>query len=193
MNGGVGTAAALIGVAAISLTGCGLRQSGPTAVPPRRIAVLPPCDAAGRPLPSAASSDSESLAVVLAAAASEALARNGFDVADPTTVQAALKGRTPSSEADAAALARAGRLDGAVLFIRLDQWLPNPESTMRIDAVLVALDVTLLDPQNGTVLWRAHRPIKPVPIYGTLIIGQAYVVAANAVMVEVLAPLRRSS
>ena len=182
----------LIIAALLAVSGCGLRQSGSPPVPVHRVAVLPPCDSAGRPLPSGSGSDSQGLADVLTGAARAVLARNGFEVDDPVTVDRALHGRLPSDAEDAAAIARASGLDGAVLFIRLDRWIPNPESTMRIDAVLVALDVTLLDPQSGSALWHAHRPLTPVPVYGTMIIGQAYVVAADAVMAEVLAPLRPS-
>ena len=178
----------LIFAALVAVGGCVFRQTGPLAVAVRRIAVLPPCDTEGHPLPGAGS-ESEGLAEVLAGAARAVLARNGFAVIDPVSVELALKGRVPSSPADAAALARAGALESAVLFIRLDRWVPNPESTMRIDSVLVALDVTLLD-QSGAVLWHAHRPLQPVPIYGALFIGQGYVVAADAVMAEVLGPLR---
>lgn len=175
---------------ALTAAGCGARQ--PTVITAREVAVFPPCDGAGRPLPPAVDAGGESLADVLTVAAGAALAHHGFAVMDPGLVGRALRGRVPTSAGDAAALAQAARLDAAALFIRLDHWVPVPESTMRIDAVLVGLDLTLLDPASGATLWHAHRTIKPVPVFGSLIVGQAYVVAAESVMKEMLAPLRPS-
>jgi hypothetical protein len=188
---GIAATRRLVIALAITAAGCAVQQ--PTAITARQIAVLPPCDADGRPLPPVGDAGGESLTEVLTVAAGAALASNGFAVMDPDVVGRALHGGVPASAADAAALAQAGGIDAAALFIRLEQWVPVPESTMRIDAVLVGLDLTLLDPASGATLWHAHRTIKPVRVFGSLIIGQAYVVAAESVMKEMLAPLRPST
>lgn len=159
----------VIVVLALAGVGCSVRPTGPTLVAVDRVTVLPPSDAAGHPLASG-DGNTEGLGEVLASAASAALAQNGFTVVSSGTVPAA-----PG---------------GATLSIRLDRWVPVPEQTMRIDAVLVELDVTLANAQDQRVLWHTHRPLQPVRVYGSLMVGQAYEVAANAVMAEVLAPLR---
>ena len=87
-------------------------------------------------------------------------------------------------------LAHSIGLADAALFIRLDRWVPVPESTMRIDAVLVELNASLIDASNQRILWHMHRALKPVRTYGNLIIGQGYVVAADNVMAETLGALR---
>ena len=100
------------------------------------------------------------------------MARNGFaDLVDPGTVAAALKGRSAASASEAGELAHASGLADAAPFIRLDRWVPVPEQTMRIDAVLVELDVSLVDAATQTILWHRHRPLQPVRIYGSLILG----------------------
>ena len=166
-----------------------MRQDEPVRVAARSVAVLPPCDAAGRPL-AGDTGDAQGLGELLTAAAHAALARNGFAMVDPGTVAAALKGRSAASASEAGELAHASGLADAAPFIRLDRWVPVPEQTMRIDAVLVELDVSLVDAATQTILWHRHRPLQPVRIYGSLILGQGYIVAADSVMTETLAPLR---
>jgi hypothetical protein len=165
--------------AAIGMAGCAMRSTATTRVAVDRVTVQPPCDAAGQPLAGGDGSTVEGLGAVLTTAAGAALARDGFDVVQVNPV--GMAGVPAAQPGD------------ATLVIRLDRWIPVSQSTMRIDTVLVELDVTLTDPSSGSVLWHAHRPLQPVPVYGVLIVGQAYVVAADAVMAEVLAPLRPAS
>ena len=60
---------------------------------------------------------------------------------------------------------------------------------MKTDGIIVALDVMIVDPHSGAVLWQAHRSQRPVPHYGVLITGQAEVFVAQTVMQEILAPV----
>jgi hypothetical protein len=60
---------------------------------------------------------------------------------------------------------------------------------MKADGVIVALDVMMVDPKTGTILWRVHRPSRPVPLYGVVLTGHAHVFVAETVMREVLALL----
>ena len=88
------------------------------------------------------------------------------------------------------ATARSAGFDGPVLFVRVLRWYGVPDSSLRLDAVLVALDAALVDARSGAVLWQVQRPTTPTPLRGGLLLGQAYVVAAQQVMGDVLAPLR---
>jgi hypothetical protein len=58
---------------------------------------------------------------------------------------------------------------------------------MKAEGVIVALDVMMVDPKTGTVLWQVHRPSRPAPLYGIVLTGQANVFAAETVMREIFA------
>jgi len=94
----------------------------------------------------------------------------------------------PSSPEMAAEIVQSAKLDATVLFMRVRRW-EFPYSTMRTNEVIVSLDVILVDPTTGRIVWQVRRPPKPVPLYGELIGGQADAVAADEVMKEVFAPL----
>ena len=66
---------------------------------------------------------------------------------------------------------------------------PPDARGMKADGVIVALDVTMVDPKTGAVLWQVHRPSRPVPLYGVVLTGQANVFVAETVMQEVFAQL----
>jgi hypothetical protein len=162
----------------------------------QRVAVLPAhTPGSDTVAPASASSGGDlfnaprlTLADVVTAAARLELARQGFQVVDPLSVETALHGRTPASAQMAAQLARETQLDATAMFIDVRQWEPN-STGMRTDAVIVAIDVSLIDPQTGKVVWEVHRSPKPVPLYGVLLQGQAAVFASETVMREILAPL----
>ena len=170
------------------------------AVPPapksvQRIVVLPPhtpgAGAAAPATPPAGdlfNAPRLTLADVLAAAARLELVRQGFQVVDPISVDTALHGRGPTSTQMAAQMAREAQLNATAMFIDVRLWEPN-NTGMRTDGVIVAMDVTLVDPQTAQVVWEVHRAPKPVPLYGVLLQGQADVFVAETVMREVLAPL----
>jgi hypothetical protein len=170
----------------------------PTTVPPapesvHRIAVLPP-HIPGPNAPATPTSGSLfnaprlTLGDVLAAAVRLELARQGFQVVDPIAVDTALHGRAPANTQMAAQMAREAQLNTTAMFIDVPLWEPN-NTGMRTDGVIVALNVALVDPLTGEVLWEMHRTPKPVPLYGVVLQGQAAVFVAETVMREILAPL----
>jgi hypothetical protein len=63
---------------------------------------------------------------------------------------------------------------------------------MKADGVIVSLDVTMVDPTTGGILWQVHHPSRPVPLYGVVLTGQANVLVAEMVMREVLASIKLS-
>jgi hypothetical protein len=162
----------------------------------RRIAVLPPyrlgtadinpavTDIQAPALPSRTIGD------LLAQQARAQLAEKGLEVLDPIDVKVATKDRMPSSPQMAAKIIEEAQLDAAALYIEVRRWEPTPDSRgMKADGIIVALDVTMVDPKTGKVLWYLRRPSRPVPLYGVLITGQANVFAAETVMKEVFAHL----
>jgi len=163
----------------------------------RRIAVLPPYqrDAAAERAGSSADKDSVGLpnmtvGDVLAYQARLRLAEKGFEVLSPGAVKVATKDRVPTSPEMAAQILREANLDAVALYIEVRRWEPTPNSRgMKADGVIVALDVMMVDPKTGGVLWQVHRPSRPVPVYGVVLTGQANVNVAETVMRQVFASL----
>jgi hypothetical protein len=90
----------------------------------------------------------------------------------------------------AAQILREANLDAAGLYIEVRRWEPTPNSRgMKADGVIVALDVMMVDPKTGAILWDVHRPSRPVPLYGVVLTGQANVFVAETVMQELFALL----
>jgi hypothetical protein len=180
----------------VGSTGCAPAVA-PAPATVRRVAVLPPSDATGAPLSPRAVADfdmtpTQSLGAILASEARTQLARQGFEVVDPTIVATATGGRVPSSPEMAAEILRSAKLDATILFMRVRRW-EFPYPTFRTDEVIVSLDAMLVDPTSGQVVWRVRRPAKPVPLHGVAIGGQADAVAAAEVMKEVFASLGQRS
>jgi hypothetical protein len=159
----------------------------------RRIAVLPPYqrDAAAE---RGSSADKDPVGLpnmtvgdVLAYQARLRLAEKGFEVLSPSAVKVATQDRVPTSPEMAAQILREANLDAAGLYIEVRRWEPMPDSRgMKADGVIVAMDVMLVDPKTGGVLWQVHRPSRPVPVYGVVLTGQANVIVAETVMREIL-------
>jgi hypothetical protein len=127
---------------------------------------------------------------VLAQQARLQLAAKGLDVIDPISVKVATKERIPTSPQMAAQIMEEAHLDAAALYIEVRRWEPMPDSRgMKADGVIVALDVMMVDPKTGTILWQVLRPSRPVPLYGVVLTGQANVFVAETVMREVFAQL----
>ena len=175
----------------------GVVACAPAVVPPlpqnvRRIAVLPPYqrDAAAE---RGSSADKDPVGLpnmtvgdVLAYQARLRLAEKGFEVLSPGAVKVATKDRAPTSPPMAAQILREANLDAAGLYIEVRRWEPTPNSRgMKADGVIVALDVMMVDPKTGGVLWQVHRPSRPVPVYGVMLTGQANVIVAETVMREI--------
>jgi hypothetical protein len=158
----------------------------------RRIAVLPPYqrDAAAE---RGSSADKDPVGLpnmtvgdVLAYQARLRLAEKGFEVLSPGAVKVATKDRAPTSPQMAAQILREANLDAAGLYIEVRRWEPTPNSRgLKADGVIVALDVMMVDPKTGKILWQVNRPSRPVPVYGVVLTGQANVIVAETVMREI--------
>jgi hypothetical protein len=169
-----------------------------TSLPPtvRRVAVLPPyyrdaADTGGvytdnntvRPI-------RLTVGDVLAQEAHARLMEKGFEVVEPSIVKIATKDRVPTSPQMAAQILEEAHLGATALYIEVRRWEPTPNSRgMKADGVIVALEVMMVDPRTGTILWQAHRPSRPVPLYGVVLTGHANLFVAETVMREVFVSL----
>jgi hypothetical protein len=186
----IGLIAALLGAVA-----CAQAIVTPLPQTVRRIAVLPPFQRGAVDSPTGADNDlrvlqKRTVGDVLAYQARIRLAEKGFDVLSPGAVKVATKDRVPTSPEMAAQILREANLDAAGLYIEVRRWEPTPNSRgMKADGVIVALNVMIVDPKTGTVLWQVHRPSRPVPVYGVLLTGQANIIVAETVMRQVFAQL----
>jgi len=158
----------------------------------RRIAVLPAYQRAAA-AERGSSADKYSVGLpnmtvgdVLAYQARLRLAEKGFEVLSPGAVKVATKDRAPTSPQMAAQILREANLDAAGLYIEVRRWEPTPNSRgLKADGVIVALDVMMVDPKTGKILWQVNRPSRPVPVYGVVLTGQANVIVAETVMREI--------
>jgi hypothetical protein len=185
-----------IGLASVLLGAMGCTPAVVTPFPSavRRIAVLPPYYPGAADTPTAGT-DSDLLRPlqmtvgdVLAQQARMRLAEKGLDVVAPNVVQLATGRRVPTSPQVAGQIMEKANLDAAALYIEVRRWEPMPDArALKADGIIVALDVAIVDPKTGTILWQVHRPSRPVPIYGIVLTGQANVFVAETVMQEVFA------
>lgn len=187
-----------IGFVSVLLTAVGCAPTVVTPMPQtvRRIAVLPPyrlgtadiqppaadIQAAGLP--------SRTIGDLLAQQARAQLAEKGLEVLDPIDVKVATKDGRPSSPQMAAQIMEEANFDATALYIEVRRWEPTPNSRgMKADGVIVALDVMMVDPKTGSILWQVHRPSRPVPLYGVVLTGHAHLFVAETVMKEIFAQL----
>jgi hypothetical protein len=187
-----------IGFVSVLLTAVGCAPTVVTPMPQtvRRIAVLPPYRLGTADIHPAATDiqapalPSRTIGDLLAQQARAQLAEKGLEVLDPIDVKVATRDRTPTSPQMAAKIMEEAQLDAAALYIEVRRWEPTPyERGMKADGVIVALDVMMVDPKTGAILWQVHRPSRPVPLYGVVLTGQANVFVAETVMREIFAQL----
>ncbi len=119
------------------------------------------------------------------------LQQKGFEVTGLAAVDAALKGRRPTSPASAAELAAGGGLKGLVLYLELRRW--EGDAPMHTSFVIVGLQASLVDSATGKIVWQADRKAAPVATPGEIRVESAYITAARKVMAQMLAPLRPAS
>ena len=185
---------ALIGIL-LGVVACAPAVVTPLPENVRRIAVLPPYQAGAVDARTGADSglpvlQNMTVGDVLAQQARMRLAEKGFEVLSASAVKVATKDRVPTSPEMAAQILREANLDAVALYIEVRRWEPTPNSRgMKADGVIVALDVMLVDPKTGRILWQVNRPSRPVPVYGVVLTGQANVIVAETVMREVFASL----
>jgi len=125
---------------------------------------------------------------ILAAEARQQLALHGFTVVAPEVVDLATGGQAPTTAAAAAALGQQQHLGGAVLYIDLRRW--EPDIAFQPRAVIVWIELTLIDSSSGRVLWAVTQQPEPIPTQGAINLGDAYVIAAHTVMERLLTPLQ---
>ena len=188
----------IFGLVCLLLTEMGCAPAVVTPLPPtvRRIAVLPPYRLGTADIHSAATDvqasglPSRTIGDLLAQQARAQLAEKGLEVLDPIDVKVATRGRIPTSPQIAAQIMEEARLDATALYIEVRRWEPTPDSRgMKADGVIVALNVVMVDPKTGTILWQVQRPARPVTLYGVVLTGQAHLFVAETVMKEVFAHL----
>jgi hypothetical protein len=187
-----------IGLVSVLLTAMGCTPLIVTPLPPtvRQIAVLPPYYPGATDTPTA-SADRDlqrplemTVGEVLAQQARARLAEKRLKVIDPIDVKVATKDKMPTSPQMAAQIMEEAHLGATALYIEVRRWEPTPDSRgMKADGVIVALDVMMIDPKTGTILWQVHRPSRPVLLYGVVLTGQAHVFVAETIMREVFALL----
>ena len=178
-------------IALVCAIGCTQTVVTPFPQTVRRIAVLPPYqpgadDARARTSGDLVGQPSRTIGDLLAQQARARLAEKGLEVLEPSVVKLATKDRAPTSPQMAAQIMQEAKLDAAALYIEVRRWEPTPDARgMKADGVIVALDVTMVDPKSGATLWQVHRPSRPVPLYGVVLTGQANVFVAETVMREI--------
>jgi len=187
-----------IGLVSALLTVVGCTTAVVTPLPPtvRRIAVLPPYRLGAADTRSTATESqllglpSRTIEDLLAQQARAQLQAKGFDVVAPTELKLATKDQGLTSPQMAAQILRQANLDGAALYIEVQRWEPMPDARgLKADGIIVTLDVAVVDPKTGKILWEVHRPSRPVPLYGVVLTDQAHLFVAETVMREIFAQL----
>jgi hypothetical protein len=162
----------------------------------RHIAILPVNNQTGDPLLIAGGGvvdrylfHAEEITVgdVLLAESRLRLQENGFEVTAPKLVEAALKGRTPTSPELAIDLAVNGGLRENLLYLEIRRW--EADVPMHVRSVSVSVTASLIDPSGHRTLWQARRGPAPIPTSGDITLESAYVTAAHKVVEDLLASL----
>src|SRR5262249_58080065 len=112
----------------------------------------------------------------------------GFDVVGPAELKLATKDQVPTSPQMAAQILRQANLDGAALYIEVQRWEPMPDARgLKADGIIVALEVAVVDPKTGKILWEVHRPSRPGRLYGGVLTGPAHLFSHETVVRGVFA------
>ena len=99
--------------------------------------------------------------------------------------------RGTSSGAEATERSTPG--EGAILYLDVRRWEADADTTHPA-FVIVGVDASLVEAQSGRELWSAHPRVHPIATQGTILLGDAYALAARKVVAELLAqpaPSRR--
>ncbi len=182
---------------AMVIAGCApvSRSAAPTRMP-RTVTVLAVNNRIGADLMVAGTSilekyalrsDRLTVADVLAYEAAAFLERSGIKVAAASSDDGSTEHGPDSIEA-AAALAKRQHIEGDVLYIELRRW--EADAPFHPTSVIAALSATVIDAGSGEVVWKGEWPLRPLPTPGAVSEGDAYAIAARAVIDELLAPLR---
>ena len=165
----------------------------PASVFSEKIAILPPNNCTGDPLPSSSSfwdlfgsSPDVTVPDIVAAEARLQLRQRGLAVTSPEAVEAAIGTHPPGSPEEAADMAGRGKLEGNVLYIAIKRWEPGDMSTVRPKEILVALEASLIEVTSGRAVWTTHWPLRPVPTPGAINSSGADLIAAHTVVERLL-------
>lgn len=193
--------AALLALAVFGLGSCARRAPEPAPLPRgslptlaagRPIAVLPfrndtgqalrvpsdnPLDDAGRFLGDPYAPPPRSVPDVLQALAADELARRGYAVVPVETARQVVA-EAPSDPTRAASEAARAGLSGPVLWGDLRRF-----TLTQTGLLLVRLDLALVDPQTGQVLWSGAAR-RPVPVRGALTVQEVLSDAAPSIFAE---------
>jgi hypothetical protein len=166
----------------------------PASVFSEKIAVLPPNNRTGDPLPFSSSfwdpygsSPDVTVPDIVAAEARSQLRQRGLAVLLPEAVEAAIGTHPPGSPEEAADMAVHGKLEGNLLYIEIKRWEPGDMSTVRPKEILIALEASLIEGTSGRVVWITHWPLRPVPTPGAINSSGADLIAAHTVVEQLLA------
>jgi hypothetical protein len=177
----------------VLLLGCAVFAPTPPVDSMRKITVLQPGNSTGDVLLIESGSQLEKYAFktdrvtvgdVLAAELRMRLAKRGFAVLPPDVVRKATEDRGATTPEAAVGLARNGHLAGPLLVVAIDRW--EAHGGTHADFVIVGLEVWLVDPGTGTVLWHAHRRANPIATPGAVTLGSAYQIAAEKAAEELV-------
>jgi len=165
----------------------------PASVFSENIAVLPPSNRTGDPLPFSSSfwdlfgsSPDVTVPDIVAAEARLQLRQRGLVVLSPEAVEAAIGTHPPGSPEEAANMAVHSKLEGNFLYIEIKRWEPGDLSTVRPKEILVALEASLIEGTSGRVVWITHWPLRPVPTPGAINSSGADLIATHTVVEQLL-------
>lgn len=190
---------AVLALVCLSLQAACVRPAPPPASPQmhdQAIAVLPPNNRTGDSLlvagasffeKYATKSDRVTVADVLGSEARLQLTRRGYSVVPQETVDAAVGPHPPQAVADAISIANRGQITGRLLYIDIRRW--EADVPYKPTFVIASVEIWLIDPNTGNLAWHIDHPSRPVPTNGVINVGDAYTLAAQELMEELLSPL----
>ena len=113
------------------------------------------------------------------------------DGSTPETAASPAPTRDGADGVERADAAPAAAVTGASLYLDVRRW--EADASTHPAFVIVGVDASLVDAQSGRELWSAHPPIHPIATPGTILVGDAYAIAARKVVDELLAqpPIKR--
>ena len=123
----------------------------------------------------------------LAAEFRRQLTARGFTVVEPVQPKDA-SAATPHDAAEAARRLGALGIDATALYVQLWRW--DPDDPSHLTYVDVELDVALVAPASGQIVWNARWPASPVDAGGLSSVSLAYPDVVRRVVAESIADLR---
>ncbi|MBI3783097.1 MAG: hypothetical protein HY270_06830 [Deltaproteobacteria bacterium] len=126
-------------------------------------------------------SDRTAVADILTAEASEHLTQDGFHV-----IASEEAATVPSDPQSAAHYVASRHLADVALYIEIRRW--ETEASFHPSFVIAVVDVSLVEATSGRILWTASHPARPILTPGVVSVADAYALAADEVITNLLAP-----